>query len=74
VAGWVFDSAGTYLDVGTNRRTGGVRVEPGLDRPAIGLATGASKVPAIVGALKSRILNGLITDEPTALALVKHLG
>ena len=74
VAGWVFDSAGTYLDVGTNRRTGGVRVEPGLDRPAIGLATGASKVPAIVGALKSRILNGLITDEPTALAIVKHLG
>ena len=70
VAGWVYDSAGNYLDVGTNTRTGGVRVAPGLDRPSIGIAAGASKVPAIYGALKSRILNGLVTDEPTAKALL----
>lgn len=70
VAGWVYDSAGIYLDVGTNRRTGGVRVTPGLDRPAVGIAAGASKVPAIFGALKSRIINGLVTDEPTARALL----
>ena len=73
VAGWVFDSKGVYLDVGTNRRTGGVRVAPGLDRPSIGIAAGASKVPAIAGALKSRIINGLVTDEPTARALLKRL-
>jgi DNA-binding transcriptional regulator LsrR (DeoR family) len=72
VAGWVFDSQGTYLDFGTNRRTGGVRVAPGLDRPAIGIAAGASKVPAIFGALKSRIINGLVTDEATAKALLSH--
>ena len=70
VAGWVFDSAGNYLEVGTNRRTGGVRVTPGLNRPAIGIAAGASKVGAIHGALKSRIINGLVTDEPTATALL----
>jgi DNA-binding transcriptional regulator LsrR (DeoR family) len=70
VAGWVFDSQGNYLNVGTNRRTGGVRVEPGLDRPSIGIAAGASKVAAIRGALKSRIINGLVTDEPTATALL----
>ena len=70
VAGWIFDSEGNYLDVGTNRRTGGVRVAPGLDRPAIGIAAGASKVPAIRAALKSRIINGLVTDEPTAAALL----
>jgi DNA-binding transcriptional regulator LsrR (DeoR family) len=70
VAGWVFDSEGRYLDLGTNRRTGGVRVAPGLDRPSIGIAAGASKVPAIHGALKSRIINGLVTDEPTARALL----
>lgn len=70
VAGWVYDSAGIYLDVGTNTRTGGVRVAPGLDRPSIGIAAGASKVPAIAGALKSRIINGLVTDEPTARALL----
>jgi DNA-binding transcriptional regulator LsrR (DeoR family) len=70
VAGWVFDSAGTYLDLGTNTRTGGVRVAPGLDRPAIGIAAGASKAPAIFSALKSRIINGLVTDEPTARFLL----
>ena len=73
VAGWVFDSQGNYLDVGTNRRTGGVRVAPGLARPSIGIAAGASKVPAIAGALKSRIINGLVTDEATAMSLLSHL-
>ena len=70
VAGWVFDSEGEYLDVGTNRRTGGVRVAPGLDRPSVGIAAAASKVPAIRAALKARIINGLVTDEPTAAALL----
>lgn len=70
VAGWVYDSAGRYLDFGTNRRTGGVRVTPGLVRPAIGIAAGASKAPSILAALKSRIINGLVTDEPTARFLI----
>ena len=70
VAGWVFDSEGEYIDVGTNRRTGGVRVAPGLERPSVGIAAGASKVSAIRAALKSRIINGLVTDEPTAAALL----
>ncbi len=72
IAGWVFDSQGNYLDVGTNRRTGGVRVTPKLSRPAIGVAAGASKVPAIFAALSSRIINGLVTDEDTAQALLAH--
>jgi DNA-binding transcriptional regulator LsrR (DeoR family) len=72
VAGWVYDSAGNYLDVGTNRRTGGVRVERNLPRPCLGIAAGASKVPAIAGALKARIINGLVTDDLTARALLLH--
>jgi len=70
VAGWVYDAQGSYLDFGINRRTGGVRVEPGLGRPSIGIAAGASKVSAILGALKSKIINGLVTDENTATALL----
>jgi DNA-binding transcriptional regulator LsrR (DeoR family) len=70
VAGWVFDSDGRYLDLGTNRRTGGVRVTQGLDRPSIGIAAGASKVPAIHAAIKSKIINGLVTDESSARALL----
>jgi DNA-binding transcriptional regulator LsrR (DeoR family) len=70
VAGWVYDREGRYLDLGTNRRTGGIRVEPGLERPAIGIAAGATKVVAIKGALQARIINGLVTDESTARALL----
>ncbi|PJF10048.1 sugar-binding transcriptional regulator [Pseudorhodobacter sp. MZDSW-24AT] len=70
VAGWVFDSNGHYLDVGTNTRTGGVRVEPKLARPAVGIAAGASKAAPIAAALKARIINGLITDELTARAVL----
>lgn len=72
VAGWVYDKEGNYLDVGTNRRTGGVRVKTGLDRPSVGIAAGASKVPAIYGAIKSCIINGLVTDEVTAKKLLAH--
>ena len=72
VAGWVYDSAGEYLEVGTNRRTGGVRIAQGLDRPAIGIAAGSSKVRAISAALQSRIINGLITDEATATAILSR--
>ncbi len=72
VAGWVYDSAGEYLEVGTNRRTGGVRITQGLDRPAIGIAAGSSKVRAISAALQSRIINGLITDEATATAILSR--
>jgi DNA-binding transcriptional regulator LsrR (DeoR family) len=72
ICGWVYDSAGNYLDLGTNRRTGGVRVEVGLPRPAIGIAAGQPKVGAIAAALQSRIINGLVTDEPTARALLNR--
>jgi DNA-binding transcriptional regulator LsrR (DeoR family) len=72
VAGWVFDSEGRYLDLGTNRRTGGVRVAQGLHRPSVGIAAGASKVPAIHAAIKSRIINGLVTDEASARALLAY--
>lgn len=70
VAGWVYDGDGRYIDVGTAQRTGGIRVEPQLDRPAIGVAAGPSKVVPLTGALKGRILNALVTDEATARAVL----
>ncbi|MFO1175352.1 MAG: sugar-binding transcriptional regulator [Paracoccaceae bacterium] len=70
VAGWVFDSRGQYIDAGISDRVGGVRVEPGRLAPVIGIAAGANKLPAIRAALSGRIINGLVTDEPTAAALL----
>ncbi len=72
VAGWVYNSNGEYLDLGTNRRVGGVRIDAGRSNPVIGIAAGPSKVPAITAALKSRILNGVITDEVSARAILAH--
>jgi DNA-binding transcriptional regulator LsrR (DeoR family) len=71
VAGWVYDSTGRYMDFGINNRTGGVRVEPGRDAMVIGIAAGSAKVGAIRAALSGNILNGLITDETTAEALLR---
>lgn len=70
VAGWVFDAEGRYLEKPEDTRLGGVQVEPRLPRPAIGVAAGASKVPGIRAALAAGILNGLVTDEPTARAVL----
>lgn len=72
VAGWVYDSEGRYLDLGTNSRVGGVRVDPGRVSPVIGIAAGPSKVAAITAALKSRILNGIVTDEASARAILSR--
>lgn len=70
IAGWIYDAEGQYLSGGINSRVGSVRVEPDRTAPTIGIAAGSTKVPAIFAALKGRLINGLITDEPTATALL----
>lgn len=70
IAGNIFDAAGRYLDSGISARMGGVRIAPGRAEPIIGVAAGASKIPAIRAALAGRIINGLVTDEMTAQALL----
>lgn len=71
VAGWIYDGAGRYLDLAINRRLTGVRVpptEPG--RPVIAVAAGAAKVRAAAAALTGGLVNGLVTDEPTAIGIL----
>lgn len=70
VAGWVFDDTGAYLETPGSTRNGGVQIVPRLSRPAIGVAAGPSKVPAIRAALKAGILNGIVTDESSARAIL----
>lgn len=70
VAGWIFDDTGAYLETPGSTRNGGVQIVPRLARPAIGVAAGPSKVPAIRAALKAGILNGIVTDESTARAVL----
>jgi DNA-binding transcriptional regulator LsrR (DeoR family) len=66
----IYDAQGQYLQGGHNDCTCGVRVSAADSRLVVGLAAGAEKVPAILGALRGRLINALITDERTARALL----
>jgi DNA-binding transcriptional regulator LsrR (DeoR family) len=70
IVSWVYDSEGHYIDSPRNALVGGVRIEAGRAKPVVGVAAGASKVDAIRAALNGRIVNGLVTDETTAKALL----
>lgn len=70
IAGSVYDSAGRYIEGGTNARICGVRVTADDRRLIVGLAAGEGKVRAMTAALKGRLINGLITDETTAASLL----
>ncbi|PRY24878.1 DNA-binding transcriptional regulator LsrR (DeoR family) [Aliiruegeria haliotis] len=70
IVGWIFDESGRYLDFGPNLRAAGVRVDVPTANIVISTAAGASKVTPLHAALKGRLINGLITDEPTARDLL----
>jgi DNA-binding transcriptional regulator LsrR (DeoR family) len=70
ICGWIFDASGALLTEGANRRTASAPI-PDRDRATvIALAKGRRKLPAIAAALRGRLVNGLITDEATAEALL----
>ena len=70
ITSWVFDGDGRIFDSGYNERVASAPLAPAGDRPVIGIAVGAAKVPAIRGALRGQLLNGLITDEATAAGVL----
>ena len=70
ICGWIFDEAGRLLDAGANARTASAPI-PDRDRATvIALAKGRRKHAAIAAALRGRMVNGLVTDETTAEALL----
>lgn len=70
IAGSIFDADGRYIDSEIHGRMAGIRVEAGMGRLTVGIAAGESKIDAMRGALNGRIINGLVTDEATAIALL----
>ena len=68
--GWAFDAQGRILEDGPNPRLTSVRPTPGGSKPRICVAHGPAKLRALDAALKGRIVNGLVTDEATARALL----
>ncbi|MDR3473523.1 MAG: sugar-binding transcriptional regulator [Devosia sp.] len=71
VEGWAFDESGALIDGLTNDRVAGAPLPPRHSCDVIGVAAGARNVAAMHGALKGRLVNGLITDEETAEGLLE---
>jgi DNA-binding transcriptional regulator LsrR (DeoR family) len=70
IIGRAFDAGGRLLTGSLSRRVTGFPVEPGASRPVVGIAVGPQKVLAIRAALTGRLINGIITDEATAEAVL----
>ena len=63
---WIFDKNGKMIDCDINRRVTSVELSPEPEKPVIAMAAGAMKVEAIMGAMRSRLITKLITNEYTA--------
>lgn len=70
LTGWAFDAHGRFLKGGTNRRLTSIPHPVPAVTSTVAAALGPAKVPAILAALRGQLINGLITDEATAKALL----
>lgn len=70
VAGWAYDAKGRLIKGGTNRRLTSIPPDMPAKAMTIAAALGPAKIPAIRAALAGRLINGLITDEATARAIL----
>jgi DNA-binding transcriptional regulator LsrR (DeoR family) len=72
LTGWAFDAKGRIIKGGTNARLTSIPPQVPAEALTIGAAVGSAKVAAIRAALQGRLINGLITDEATASAILEH--
>ncbi|MBR1208314.1 MULTISPECIES: sugar-binding transcriptional regulator [unclassified Bradyrhizobium] len=70
VTGWAYDAKGRLIKGGTNKRLTSIPPQIPAVSTTIAAAVGAAKVPSIKAALAGRVINGLITDEATARAVL----
>jgi DNA-binding transcriptional regulator LsrR (DeoR family) len=70
ITGWAYDARGKLIKGGTNLRLTSIPPQTPAAATTIAAAVGAAKVSAIKAALAGRLINGLITDEATARAIL----
>ncbi len=70
IVGWVFDRDGRMIDGVTNDRVSSAPLPSREKSLVVALAMGELKLPGILAAVNRRLVNGLITDERTAAALL----
>jgi DNA-binding transcriptional regulator LsrR (DeoR family) len=70
IVGWAFDRDGRLIEGITNDRVSSAPL-PSRERSlVVAIAMGDRKLPGIMAAVTRRLVNGLITDEQTAAALL----
>ena len=70
IIGWAYDGDGQLIKGLSNDRVASAPLPPRDRTLVIAAASGASKLPALRGALQGRLVSGLITDAQTAEALL----
>lgn len=70
IVGWTFDESGKFIEGLTNDRVASAPIPSREKSLVVLVAMGAKKLPGIRAALRRRIVNGIITDESIAEALL----
>lgn len=70
ICGWTFDRDGRMIEGITNDRVASAPLPSREKSQVVALAMGEAKLPGIRAAVNRRLVNGLITDEATATALL----
>lgn len=71
IVGWAFDADGDLIEGITNDRVASAPIPDRSRSLVIAAAMGSAKLPAISAAIRGGLVNGLITDEATAKALLQ---
>ena len=66
ITSWVYNAKGEIIEGHINDRVASAPLVANPANPVFGVAAGEHKVPAIVGALRGKLINALITNEKTA--------
>lgn len=70
IVGWVFDRDGRMIEDITNDRVASAPIPSREKSLVVALAMGEKKLPGMLAAINRRLVNGLITDEVSAAALL----
>lgn len=70
IVGWSFDAEGRLIEGITNERVTSATIPDRARSLVVATAKGGRKLPGIAAAIRGGLVNGLITDEATAEALL----
>lgn len=70
IIGWAFDRDGRFIEGVTNDRVASAPIPSRERSTVVAIALGERKLPGILAAVRRRLVNGLVTDEATATALL----